>query len=225
MTSLTSDQIRSYIRDGVIIRDEKGIESLKPLVGIYDNDGNLVDAPDVDFIEGGSFDLRLDECYEPFPTVTKILNPSLDRNQIAQQGFIVPALIGIEKRRTPEIRKCDLMQTEDGKVGYAIFPMKYFLVTTVEVLSIPSMIRAFVSSRTTLFRCGLNLITSSVHPNFSGILTFGLSNASSVPVFIERRARIASVAFFYLSGIENDLYEGIWQNGRVSTEMNEDRGY
>lgn len=220
MGSLTSTQIRNHIFDGVVVYDDQGRESLKPLIGVYDEAGKLVPTPNATFIEGGSFDLRLDTMYELTPTISKIVNPGQ-----ANSMNLIPAVIGVSKRRTPETKECQEFSLDDGSRGCAVIPGHYYLMKTVEVVNLPNTIRAYACKKTTTFRCGLSLDSSFVHPNYQGQLTFGLSNASPIATFIEKGARIASIVFWYLAGEELDLYEGVWQNGRVSTEMKEERGF
>jgi deoxycytidine triphosphate deaminase len=212
MSSFTSDQIREGILKGVPYHNQKdGTLEIRPLIHPFD----------YDFIEGGSADLSIDQLFLPYPKTSNLVMPGQNPKQQLQ---VYPVFIGKQKRVTPEIKECEPVEFE-GVKGFPIFPGHYYLVKTVETLNIPNDVRALVSSRTTLFRCGLNLICAPVHPGYSGQLTFGLSNPSPIPVVIEHGARIASVTFWTLCGSEKDAYSGVWQGGLVSTEGNVVRAF
>ena len=155
------------------------------------------DTAQIGHIEGSAYDLRIDRIFR------------VDE---------VEAHIGVGSRLTPPTQ--ELVPS----VGWWRLPRNwYYLAQTVETVTIPENMRGFISPRTTLFRSGVNLIVSSVAPGYSGKLTFALHTL--LPLRIEKGARIASITIHTLSGPSDMPYEGVWQNGRLSTEGQEERPY
>lgn len=147
-------------------------------------------------MEGGVYDLRID----------KLFRFGLDRY----------SHIGIEGRETPNV-----FEEEGG--GWMI--RGYQLISTIEELIIPANIRVRIFRKTTLFRCGLDLLFGEVDPGYYGTLTFGLVNLLGGEAIIEKGARICSIAFEELSSEETFLYNGVWQGGKVSTFGKKERAY
>jgi len=153
---------------------------------------------DLENPEGCVFDLQIDKVFE-------------------LKG---KAFLGIDERETPET--IELASYEPGKKSTFVFqPNKYYLVKTVEKITLPENIAAVFRSRSTLFRCGLTLHTGIANPGFSGSLYFGLANLGALPVKIELGARIASVIFMQIKGKPVNTYRGQWQGGRDHTQGRE----
>ncbi len=146
--------------------------------------------------EGSAFELRVGEVYR------------------IKEGR---AFLGVEDRATPPI---ELIAKYNPlkKQTITLKPGDYVLIKTIEKVNLPENITASFGPRTTLQRCGVQLITTNVSPGYSGELTFGLKNHNKTKEFeLELGARITQIQFEYTS--ENiSTYRGQWQGGRVSTE-------
>jgi len=143
--------------------------------------------------EGAGFDLRVGEIFK------------------IKEG---EAFLGETERKTPETESI----AKYGKDKHIILkPGEYVSVKTMEKINLPANIAAIFRPRSTLQRCGINLITATASPGYSGELTFGMCNLGKNTLKLELGARIAHIIFFNTS--ENiSEYRGQWQNGRVSTQ-------
>ncbi len=147
--------------------------------------------------EGAGFDLRLGEVYT-----------------IKGDAFL-----GEIERKTPEIETVQSYKKGD-KRAITIKPGEFYLVKTIESINLPKNIAANITPRSTTYRSGLFLRVGSVHPGYSGGLTFGLINGGPVPVTIEMGARFVHIQFHEVKG-GGSLYRGQWQGGRVTTKKKE----
>lgn len=170
-----------------------GIERLLKLVDEQGLVSNL-SSRELENPEGAGLDLRVGEVY-----------------QIRGGAFL-----GVEKRKTPEIK---LIAKYDPKrlSTFTLSPNDYMLVKTLESVKLPVDIAGYTFARTTLFRSGIQFLSTQINPGYEGELTFGMKNIGSVKVTFELGARIAHVQFDYVDGGGN-AYRGQWQGGRVSTQ-------
>ncbi len=145
--------------------------------------------------EGAGFDIRIGEIYK------------LKKEK--ETSFL-----GVTERKTPDI-KLVTAYDEKKKNSYIIKPDEYVLVSTLEKVNLPINIALHTFARSTLFRCGLQLLHTQGAPGYSGGLTFGLKNLGNIPVKIELGARIAHLQFDYVDG-GGSSYRGQWQGGRVA---------
>lgn len=147
--------------------------------------------------EGAGFDLRIGELHD-----------------LKGAGYL-----DIDTRSTsPTERIAAYVEGQTQRV--TISRQQYYLVKTIERVNLPENILAYVSGRTTLFRCGVKLETAAVAPGYCGELTFGLHNAGEFDFTLEMGARIAHITFHEVAG-ETRHYRGQWRGGRVSTEGSE----
>ncbi|OGM15293.1 hypothetical protein A2V56_01745 [Candidatus Woesebacteria bacterium RBG_19FT_COMBO_42_9] len=149
--------------------------------------------------EGAGFDLRVGRVYEIFGE----------------------AFLGIKDRQTPKA-KLVAKYNPRKRASYTLRPGEYVLMMTMESFKLPPDIVGYTSSRTTVFRSGVNLICSPIQPGYVGELTFGLKNEGPVDFTFELGARIAHVQFDYVQG-GGAAYRGQWQGGRVTTSGREEQ--
>lgn len=109
-------------------------------------------------------------------------------------------------------------------------PNDYVLIKTIEKINHlaeklfieegqpPAHIMIDVYPRSTLQRCGILLISTKSDPGYSGEMTFGLKNLSSLDFKLELGARIANLVFSTATGDLIREYGGQWQGGRVTTD-------
>jgi len=122
----------------------------------------------------------------------------------------------LESRNTGDVSELLLNQKQDGRTYYNIFPNTVYLVNTIESVKMPNNIIAKIDTRSTLFRCGIDLRATYLNPGYSGTLTFMMINLTNLPIPIERGVRIAQIAFAEIKGT-CEPYSGLWQNGKVHT--------
>lgn len=160
------------------------------------------------------------------------------------------AFIGAENRITPmtqevECRKFPaLSKLPKGHFGWTLHE-GYYLLRTAESIKLPGWMCATVHERTTVFKCGVIVRSTTVDPGFDGQIVAGLYVPDATALTIEEGARILSIQFepivqmelassngdhpsgFTLSTIadHNSIYKGIWGGAKLSTEGQEERGY
>lgn len=151
--------------------------------------------------EGASVDLRL-------ASVHKI---------VGGQAFIEADGVAGQGRRsgfkTEEL--CTYNNDKDSQENLIINPGEYYLVKTIEIVDIPMDVIADFRTRSTLFRAGLNLLTTVGSPGYKGELIFGLKNTGPMPVTLQMGARICQAIFYRLES-EGTAYRGQNQGGRVT---------
>ena len=147
--------------------------------------------------EGAGFDLRAGEIYT-----------------ICSSGFL-----GIEERQTPEVKLLGAYK-ENETAKITIRPDKYYLVKTIEEITLDADMVGIFHPRSTLFRSGVVLQTGVHPPGYSGAPTFGLYVAGKYPFVLELGARIAHINIFRIEG-GSSPYRGQWQGGRVTTDTKE----
>jgi deoxycytidine triphosphate deaminase len=150
--------------------------------------------------EGVGVDLRLGQIH----TIAEggaFIEEDGDHELGHRQG-VQPKLLGEWQEKGPN----DFVDIEPGK---------YYLVRTVESITVPINLMPVIYTRGTLFKAGLILITSKSDPGYSGPLVFGLRNLSDFPVRLQLGARICNIVFLTIEG-EGTPYRGQHQGGRVA---------
>jgi len=147
--------------------------------------------------EGAGFDIRIGELYE-----------------VKGQGFL-----GIEERETPEI-KLVAKYKKDKSQKVTLLPRTYYLMKTIEKLSMPDNLLALFTPRSTLYRSGVYIFGGQTAPGYKGELTTGIYNFRDEGFKLEMGSRVIHIMFFEVKGKSN-LYRGQWQGGRVTTKKKE----
>lgn len=151
--------------------------------------------------EGASVDLRLGSIYEIVGGEAYI-----EADGVAGQG----RRSGFE---TKELNS--FSEDSDVQEAIKIEPGDYYLVKTVETVDIPLDVLADFRTRSSLFRAGLDLLTTVGAPGYKGELIFGLKNLGSHPVTLQMGARICQAVFYRLES-KGVAYRGQNQGGRVT---------
>lgn len=110
---------------------------------------------------------------------------------------------------------CAFQDDSEVQEKFVFEPGKYYLVKTVETVQIPINVLGDFRARSTLFRSGLNLLTTTGAPGYEGPLVFGLINHGPLPVTIQMGARIAQALFYRLES-DGISYRGQNQGGRTT---------
>ncbi|KPJ72594.1 hypothetical protein AMJ48_03015 [Parcubacteria bacterium DG_74_1] len=147
--------------------------------------------------EGAGFDIRIGELYE-----------------VEGKGFL-----GLEERETPQIKLIAGFSEKKPK-KILLKPKTYYLMKTIERLSLPENILALFTPRSTLYRSGIYIFGGQTAPGYKGELTTGIYNFSEEDFELEMGSRVIHVMFFEVEG-ETNLYRGQWQGGRITTKKKE----
>lgn len=133
-------------------------------------------------------------------------------HRMSGKGFL-----GVDERETPKMSTV----AEHGKdKEYILKPGELVLMETIEKVNMPDDIQGMVAPRSTLLRCGIQLLSTQIDPGYAGALTFALKNLSDEPFTLELGARVAKLFFFTVEGKAHS-YRGQWKGGRVTTESRE----
>jgi deoxycytidine triphosphate deaminase len=196
---LTAKQIKLKVAEGVKTYGKSKLDVSYSKSLIVDIDPNQMD-----FMEGGAYDLRIAEIMRIVP------NQEL--------------LIGVDERVTP------ITETITNTVGdrHRLAPQDYVLIRTIETVNLPPYLVGILTSRTTAMRNGCEVpdciqpFCAMAHPNYKGKLIVGIRNVmplgSEIYTTIEVGARIVSMIFAMKTGDEGDLYSGFHQNGVISSQ-------
>ena len=102
----------------------------------------------------------------------------------------------------------------------------FVLATTVESMSLPDDLTAFVEGRSSVGRMGLFIQNAGwVDPGFEGQLTLELYNANSLPIRLRAGRRICQIVFCKMDQKTKNPYKGKYQGqkGAVGTRIFLDR--
>ncbi|MCF2142080.1 MAG: dCTP deaminase [Candidatus Heimdallarchaeota archaeon] len=86
-----------------------------------------------------------------------------------------------------------------------LHPGQFVLGSSLEYVSLPNDLLAYVTGRSTWGRLGLVIATATaIHPGFTGVITLELANLGEVPIALYPGVRIAQL-IFHLSQIEAEI--------------------
>lgn len=196
---LGTEVLREMVEKGVVARIEPDGSQKSPDKedsARFDEEKGVWLYPIVDHLpedhvfKGCSIDLRLGELYE----------------------HLGGAELYEDRRNTGNVIKLE----PDNEGSYSLEPGKVYLVSTIEVINMPSNLTGIVLNRSTLYRAGINLKSGFINPSYFGPMPAMISNLTSNTSKIQRGYRIMSVAFGEAKG-ENSSYTGKWQGGRIHT--------
>lgn len=122
-------------------------------------------------------------------------------------------LVFVKTRRSRiDVREdmTDLTQAEEigDDEPYLLHPGAFVLASTLEYIEIPDDIVARLESKSSLNRLGLSISSNSgyVDPGWKGNLTFGLSNAATIPITLYYGMSIGQISFLRLSTSASNVY-------------------
>jgi dCTP deaminase len=94
----------------------------------------------------------------------------------------------------------------------------FVLATTLEVVTLPDNLTAFVEGRSSVGRLGLFIQNAGwVDPGFTGAITLELYNANSAPMRIEAGRRICQLVIAMADRAVENPYRGKYQGQRHTT--------
>ncbi|AAC07499.1 dCTP deaminase [Aquifex aeolicus] len=108
---------------------------------------------------------------------------------------------------------------------FDIMPKQFLLATTLEYISLPPYVTAFVEGRSSLGRLGLFIENAGwVDAGFEGQITLELFNANDRPIRLYRGMRICQLVFARLDRPPERVYSGKYkgQKGVVPSRIHMD---
>lgn len=139
---------------------------------------------------------------------------------ISEMRFLVGDII-------PDISPCGRVEPKTRPVRwltnepipyYRLMPEDYLLFTTRETFRIPPDITVRLDHKSTMQRCGLDVICSPAHASYNGRLTLGLKVIGPLPVDIRYGARLLTSSFYRVNAEQTTQYSGPHQGGVITTE-------
>lgn len=101
---------------------------------------------------------------------------------------------------------------------YLLLPGQFVLATTMEYVSLPDDLTAFVEGRSSLGRMGLFIQNAGwVDPGFSGEITLELYNANRCAIELQAGRRIGQLVFAKMDQAALNPYAGKYQGQRDAT--------
>ena len=101
---------------------------------------------------------------------------------------------------------------------YLLLPGQFVLATTMEYISLPNDLTAFVEGRSSLGRMGLFIQNAGwVDPGFSGEITLELYNANRCAIELQAGRRIGQLVFAKMDQAAINPYNGKYQGQRGAT--------
>ena len=98
---------------------------------------------------------------------------------------------------------------------YILLPGQFVLATTMEYVSLPDNLTAFVEGRSSLGRLGLFIQNAGwVDPGFQGEITLELFNANRCAIELKAGRRVGQLVFAEMDDIAMKPYNGKYQGQR-----------
>lgn len=102
--------------------------------------------------------------------------------------------------------------------SYLLLPGQFVLATTMEYITLPDNLTAFVEGRSSLGRMGLFIQNAGwVDPGFSGEITLELFNANRCAIELTAGRRIGQLVFALMDEPAENPYNGKYQGQRGAT--------
>ncbi|WP_130860970.1 dCTP deaminase [Bacilliculturomica massiliensis] len=101
---------------------------------------------------------------------------------------------------------------------YLLLPGQFVLATTMEYISLPDDLTAFVEGRSSLGRMGLFIQNAGwVDPGFQGEITLELFNANRCAIELEAGRRVGQLVFAQMDQRALNPYNGKYQGQKGAT--------
>ena len=101
---------------------------------------------------------------------------------------------------------------------YLLLPGQFVLATTMEYVSLPDDLTAFVEGRSSLGRMGLFIQNAGwVDPGFKGEITLELFNANRCAIELQAGRRVGQLVFAKMNCPANNPYNGKYQGQKGAT--------
>ena len=117
------------------------------------------------------------------------------------------------------INMSEKLSYESIEQDFLILPPHCFiLATTIETITLPDNLTAFVEGRSSIGRIGLFIQNAGwVDPGFSGQITLELFNANNLPIKLENERRICQLVIAELDQSTENPYKGKYLGQKNAT--------
>lgn len=161
-------------------------------------------------------------------SIEKMLESGSLKIESLTEGQVQPASVDIRLGRT----FCVVEDSPSGIVTldheihykmiesdtYVLLPGQFVLATTMEYITLPNDLTAFVEGRSSLGRMGLFIQNSGwVDPGFEGEITLELYNANRCAIELKAGRRIGQLVFAKMDAPAHSPYRGKYQGQRGAT--------
>ena len=88
----------------------------------------------------------------------------------------------------------------DENSGFTLKPFQFVLGSSIEYISLPDNVAAFIQARSSIARLGIiiHFVAGFIDPGFEGKITFEIINLNNVPVKLYPKMRVAQIIFMKL---------------------------
>jgi dCTP deaminase len=161
-------------------------------------------------------------------TIRKMLDEQTLRIKPFEEGQIQPASVDIRLGDTFSV----VEDSPDGIINmqneikyktiksdkYFLLPGQFVLATTMEYISLPNNLTAFVEGRSSLGRMGLFIQNAGwVDPGFEGEITLELFNANRCAIELQSGRRVGQLVFAAMDDAALNPYNGKYQGQKGAT--------
>lgn len=161
-------------------------------------------------------------------TIAEMLKEGTLSIKPLQEGQIQPASVDIrlgdsfavvEDSADGMISMCSEIKYKTIKADkYLLLPGQFVLATTMEYISLPDDLTAFVEGRSSLGRMGLFIQNAGwVDPGFKGEITLELFNANRCAIELQAGRRIGQLVFAKMDLPARNPYNGKYQGQKGAT--------
>ena len=161
-------------------------------------------------------------------TISEMLKNGTLLIEPMQEGQIQPASVDIRLGDTFAVVEdsADGMITMQDEIKYKtikadkylLLPGQFVLATTMEYISLPDDLTAFVEGRSSLGRMGLFIQNAGwVDPGFKGEITLELFNANRCAIELQAGRRVGQLVFAKMDCPANEPYNGKYQGQKGAT--------
>lgn len=161
-------------------------------------------------------------------TIKRMLQDQTLRIHPLEEGQIQPASVDIRLGDTFSIVEDSpsgiiTMQNETRYKTiqtdhYLLLPGQFVLASTMEYISLPNNLTAFVEGRSSLGRMGLFIQNAGwVDPGFEGEITLELFNANRCAIELQSGRRVGQLVFAQMDDVALNPYNGKYQGQKGAT--------
>jgi dCTP deaminase len=115
-----------------------------------------------------------------------------------------------------EFYTLDSLVDKNNNQYFILPPQTFALGVAVETFKIPYNITGTVSNKSTLARCGLNVLTTTIKPGWHGSLTLEFFNYLQQPLKLYINQGICTIQFYKIEK-PSKVYNGKYQNQKGLT--------
>jgi len=179
----------------------------------------------IKFIEGGSFDLEIENLYalaDRIPIIGDRIRKTSELIELIPEFFNAPEYDWLDDYLGEDEEGVNNRSKMDK--GWKLNTFQYYVLKSREYVNIPSEILGILKPRASYLLNGCPVFCTDISPGFHGTLFCGIFIFHPAGLILEKNSKYVSCRFTVFDQIETDIYDGIWGNGKKQTKGVE-RGY